>query len=261
MEPVHLRWPARGRQRGPRADAPHRPPRPLDRPRARRARPRSWACSRNRTGRPRSRRPAGTPSWALPCVAGARHSWAWSATSPRTPTWTIGLSMTNEEAARGPAARRPASTELLIDTGFRPAELVDVDTLGRLAGARTWTIVRLEWLAEDLIRSRRRRGWLCRARSGTRSRPRSTTAIGCKSVIAYRHRPGLRPGTANGRGGRRRPPALGCEPSRPPGTVRLTDPVLLRFGLWEGVRTGRPLQIHVGFGDTDLDLHRADPSL
>ncbi len=45
------------------------------------------------------------------------------------------------------------------------------------------------------------------------------------------------------------------------GPVRLTDPVLLRFGLWEGARTGRPLQIHVGFGDTDLDLHRADPAL
>ncbi len=45
------------------------------------------------------------------------------------------------------------------------------------------------------------------------------------------------------------------------GTVRLSHPVLLRFGLWEGARTGRPLQIHTGFGDTDLDLYRADPAL
>ena len=37
--------------------------------------------------------------------------------------------------------------------------------------------------------------------------------------------------------------------------------MLLRFGLWEGARTGRPLQIHTGFGDTDLDLYRADPAL
>ena len=45
------------------------------------------------------------------------------------------------------------------------------------------------------------------------------------------------------------------------GVVRLTDPVLLRFGIWEAVRTGRPLQVHVGYGDTDLELHRADPAL
>ena len=45
------------------------------------------------------------------------------------------------------------------------------------------------------------------------------------------------------------------------GRARLTDRVLLRFGIWEAVRTGRPLQVHTGFGDTDLDLHRADPAL
>ncbi|MCC6833266.1 MAG: amidohydrolase family protein, partial [Thermoleophilia bacterium] len=45
------------------------------------------------------------------------------------------------------------------------------------------------------------------------------------------------------------------------GRVRLTDRVLLRFGIWEAVRTGRPLQVHTGFGDSDLELHRADPSL
>jgi predicted TIM-barrel fold metal-dependent hydrolase len=45
------------------------------------------------------------------------------------------------------------------------------------------------------------------------------------------------------------------------GSARLTDRVLSRFGIWEAVRTGRPLQIHTGFGDSDLDLHTADPSL
>ena len=28
-----------------------------------------------------------------------------------------------------------------------------------------------------------------------------------------------------------------------------------------GIETGRPLQVHVGFGDPDLDLHRSDPLL
>jgi predicted TIM-barrel fold metal-dependent hydrolase len=37
--------------------------------------------------------------------------------------------------------------------------------------------------------------------------------------------------------------------------------VLLRHLLWEGLATGLPLQLHTGFGDPDLTLHRCDPSL
>jgi predicted TIM-barrel fold metal-dependent hydrolase len=35
----------------------------------------------------------------------------------------------------------------------------------------------------------------------------------------------------------------------------------LRWLLWTGARRGLPLQLHVGFGDTDLQLHRANPLL
>ena len=45
------------------------------------------------------------------------------------------------------------------------------------------------------------------------------------------------------------------------GAGRLEDPVLLRHLLWEGLATGLPLQLHTGFGDPDLDLHRCDPAL
>jgi predicted TIM-barrel fold metal-dependent hydrolase len=43
------------------------------------------------------------------------------------------------------------------------------------------------------------------------------------------------------------------------GGVRVSDPVLLRFGLHEALRVGKPLQIHVGLGDRDCDLHRTNP--
>jgi predicted TIM-barrel fold metal-dependent hydrolase len=46
---------------------------------------------------------------------------------------------------------------------------------------------------------------------------------------------------------------------RDAGGVRLTDPVLLRFGLHEALRLGKPLQVHVGLGDRDCDLHRTNP--
>ena len=41
--------------------------------------------------------------------------------------------------------------------------------------------------------------------------------------------------------------------------TRLTDRVLLRFGLYQALRLGKPLQFHVGFGDRDCDLHRTNP--
>jgi predicted TIM-barrel fold metal-dependent hydrolase len=41
----------------------------------------------------------------------------------------------------------------------------------------------------------------------------------------------------------------------------LTDRVLLRFGLHEALRLGKPLQFHVGLGDRDCDLHQTNPIL
>lgn len=46
---------------------------------------------------------------------------------------------------------------------------------------------------------------------------------------------------------------------RDAGGIRLSDRVLLRFGLYEALRLGKPLQFHVGLGDRDCDLHRANP--
>ena len=45
------------------------------------------------------------------------------------------------------------------------------------------------------------------------------------------------------------------------GTTRLADPTLLRLALWSGIDAGVPMQIHVGFGDSDLHLARANPLL
>ncbi len=45
------------------------------------------------------------------------------------------------------------------------------------------------------------------------------------------------------------------------GGVRLTDRVLLRFGIHQALRLGKPLQFHVGLGDRDCDLHRTNPLL
>ncbi|WP_260462203.1 amidohydrolase family protein [Streptomyces sp. TRM72054] len=41
---------------------------------------------------------------------------------------------------------------------------------------------------------------------------------------------------------------------------RLADPVLVRHLLWTAVGLGLPLQLHTGFGDNDIRLHRSDPA-
>jgi predicted TIM-barrel fold metal-dependent hydrolase len=45
------------------------------------------------------------------------------------------------------------------------------------------------------------------------------------------------------------------------GSPRVTDPTLLHFLIWSAVRTGRPIQVHTGFGDGDASLVASDPGL
>jgi predicted TIM-barrel fold metal-dependent hydrolase len=43
--------------------------------------------------------------------------------------------------------------------------------------------------------------------------------------------------------------------------LRVDSPVLISFAVHEAAAHGLPIQVHVGFGDRDLDLHRCDPML
>ncbi|MBT2539076.1 hypothetical protein [Arthrobacter sp. ISL-69] len=45
------------------------------------------------------------------------------------------------------------------------------------------------------------------------------------------------------------------------GAARLDDLTLIRFGLHCAISLGLPLQLHVGFGDRELDLDQANPLL
>ncbi|HYZ66751.1 MAG TPA: amidohydrolase family protein, partial [Mycobacterium sp.] len=46
-----------------------------------------------------------------------------------------------------------------------------------------------------------------------------------------------------------------------PEPLRLDSPVLTAFAVHAAADHGLPVQVHVGFGDRDLDLHRTDPML
>ena len=164
----------------------------------------------------------------------------------------------NEEAARMllPAA---GFERLLVDTGFHPERLVDPADLGRMAGAPVNEVIRLEALAERVVSGVSSAAGFTRG-FGEALAGAAMTAVGLKSIIAYRCGLDFDPA----------PPAIAevdhhagawLREIEATGRIRLADPVLLRFVLWEGARTGLPLQVHVGFGDPDLDLHRSDPLL
>lgn len=149
---------------------------------------------------------------------------------------------------------------LLVDTGHRGDELVGLDELGRMADAPVDPVVRLEALAEAVAADCSGPAAFAPGFREVLARE-SAGAVGLKTIVAYRHGLDFDPspptdaevGTAVERWLRVR------DADR--AVARLTDPVVLRFIIWEGARTGLPLQVHAGYGDPDLDLHRADPLL
>ncbi|HZU48764.1 MAG TPA: amidohydrolase family protein [Mycobacterium sp.] len=140
-------------------------------------------------------------------------------------------------------------TDWLVDTGLADG-ITDVHGLGELSGGRAHEVVRLEHVAEQAAQ----------APSDYASafeeilHRRATTAVGTKSILAYR----------GGFDGDLSEPtaaqvAEAAATWRDHGGVRLRDRVLLRFGLHQALRLGKPLQFHVGLGDRDCDLHRTNP--
>ncbi|SDL75874.1 hypothetical protein SAMN04488074_11388 [Lentzea albidocapillata subsp. violacea] len=137
----------------------------------------------------------------------------------------------------------------LVDGGFQPDRLLSAAELAGLGGGVAHEIVRLEVLAETLRPSVSPPEFV----DLVRSRLASSSAVGAKSVAAYRiglGLPGVRPADAEVER------AVAAWSSG-----RLEDPVVITWLAWEALDAGLPLQFHVGYGDSDLDLHQCDPSL
>ncbi len=147
----------------------------------------------------------------------------------------------------------------LVDTGYQTSEVLTPGELAQVSGTPAHEIVRLEAVAERVGRGGTDAAGFA-ARFAEALWAAAAGAVGLKSIAAYRY--GLdfnpaRPGEADVRAAAGRwLRALAADPD-----TRLDDPVLLRHLIWTGTDTGLPLQFHVGFGDPDVRLHRADPSL
>ncbi|BBZ44061.1 amidohydrolase family protein [Mycobacterium parmense] len=142
-------------------------------------------------------------------------------------------------------------TDWLVDTGI-DGDIASVAEVAEFSGNRAHEIVRLEQVAEQAAQAP---GDYARAFEEILHR-RAATAVGTKSILAYR----------GGFDGDLSEPSPGevAEAAgrwRDAGGTRLRDRVLLRFGLHQALRLRKPLQFHVGFGDRDCDLHKANPLL
>ncbi|HEV8421325.1 MAG TPA: amidohydrolase family protein [Actinomycetota bacterium] len=151
---------------------------------------------------------------------------------------------------------------LLIDSGYRSDELLDLPAMGELAGAPVHEVVRIEAVAESVAAEVAEAAGYPAALEAALEK-RADAGVGLKTIVAYRS-------------------GFAIDPTRPSreevvhaagdwlreieeGRWRLTDPVLLRFGIWSGADVARerglPLQVHSGFGDPELRIHEANPAL
>jgi predicted TIM-barrel fold metal-dependent hydrolase len=162
--------------------------------------------------------------------------------------WRARSALSEDDLARRFLSSANVS-DWLVDTGFA-AGVADLDAMAGLSVGRVHEIVRLESVAEQAVQA-----------SGDYTaafteilHERAATTVATKSILAYR----------GGFIGDLSEPAPGEVAAaaarwRDSGEPRLTDRVLLRFGLHEALRLGKPLQFHVGFGDRDCDLHTTNP--
>ncbi|HEX6519898.1 MAG TPA: amidohydrolase family protein [Streptosporangiaceae bacterium] len=156
--------------------------------------------------------------------------------------------------------RAAGLSALCVDTGYLPEQITSPAELAELANAPAHEIVRLEQVAEAVASTHpTAAGFADAVREALAER--AATAVGFKSIAAYRVGLELRPD---------RPTepevagAAGCFLRafvRHAGSTRLAHEPLHRFLIWCADDLGLPVQFHVGYGDRDVDLHRCNPLL
>jgi len=144
---------------------------------------------------------------------------------------------------------------MCVDTGYAPEPILTPAELGAAAGATPYEVVRLEQVAEQVAEQNGSASGFAAAVHDLLS-ARASTAVAVKTIAAYRVGLDL----AAARPTDREVTAAADRLLR--GTpIRVADEVLHRFLIWTAVDLGCPVQVHVGYGDRDIDLRGANPLL
>ena len=142
-----------------------------------------------------------------------------------------------------------------VDTGYAPERLTTPAELAGTAGGTAYEVVRLEGVAEAVAaRGVEPDDYGDAFQAAALEAVQRPGVVAVKSVAAYRTGFDLDPARPSD--------AEVTEAARhwPARCGRLDHPVLVRHLLWTAVDLGLPLQLHTGFGDNDIRLHRVDPT-
>lgn len=146
----------------------------------------------------------------------------------------------------------------LVDTGFGTDTIWSLNRMAQQVDGTCHEIVRLESVLERIALEASADN--LQDRFEAEIARLSPAALGWKSVIAYRYGFDVAPDRPT-RSEVRRAASKWLHDLDMGATPRVTHPVLLRMLIYTACDTGKPLQLHVGFGDPDIDLHRCNPAL
>jgi predicted TIM-barrel fold metal-dependent hydrolase len=142
-----------------------------------------------------------------------------------------------------------------VDTGYAAERLTTPAQLAEAAGGTAYEIVRLEGVAEAVAaRGVEPDAYADVFRASCLEAVGRPGVVAVKSVAAYRTGFDLDPAHPSDEEVTRAAAGWLAQGGR------LADPVLVRHLLWTAVDLGLPLQLHTGFGDSDIRMHRVDPT-
>ncbi|CRZ16925.1 amidohydrolase family protein [Mycolicibacterium neworleansense] len=145
----------------------------------------------------------------------------------------------------------------IVDTGFQGDLITTPQRLTELSGRPSSEILRLERLAQTLLESGTSpEDFPAAFRATLSDAVDSPETVGTKTIAAYRTSFDIDWSRPDDQRVIEAARELAARDSQ-----RVDSPVLIAFGVHEAADHGLPIQVHVGFGDRDLDLHRTDPML
>lgn len=148
-------------------------------------------------------------------------------------------------------------SDYLLDSGYQGSAITSVRQFADLADRPCFEILRLEALAEQVAPTSSASTFADDFRRALDER--AADSLGFKSIIAYRFGLDFDPHPPSDHEVTRAADEwlAACAQT---GRYRLDHEVLLRFGLFTCLEYRKPVQLHIGFGDSDIELNRCDPS-
>ncbi len=210
--------------------------------------------------------PLGTSHWDKPVGLAIRR---WCAPVLDLPKFAEGGDYVARRLELGAAEvnrrflKQSGITAYVVDTGNRPGLLCTYDELGAAADMPAFEVVRMEAVAEEVMRAGCDAKGYADAFEAAVEASLHDRVVGLKTIVAYRSTLRIDP-TAPSRADIEAAASRWLADIEATGEVRIGDEVLERHILWFGAdlarQKGLPIQFHIGLGDADVEMHACDPS-